>query len=82
MNAISPGVTRTEMTTEAFREGVASEERYVRRTPLGRLAEPEEMASVVAFLLSDRASGITGVNVRVDGGWVAWANPQGEGFPP
>ena len=82
VNAISPGVTRTEMTTEAFREGVASEERYVRRTPLGRLAEPGEMASVVAFLLSDRASGITGVNVRVDGGWVAWANPNGEGFPP
>ncbi len=82
VNAISPGVTRTEMTTEAFREGVASEERYIRRTPLGRLAEPAEMASVVAFLLSDRASGITGVNVRVDGGWVAWANPDGEGFPP
>jgi NAD(P)-dependent dehydrogenase (short-subunit alcohol dehydrogenase family) len=82
VNAISPGVTRTEMTTDAFREGVASEERYVSRTPLGRLAAPEEMASVVAFLLSDRASGITGVNVRVDGGWVAWANPRGEGFPP
>jgi 3-oxoacyl-[acyl-carrier protein] reductase len=81
VNAISPGVTRTEMTQHAFREGVASEGRYVGRTPLGRLAAPEEMASVVAFLLSDRASGITGVNVRVDGGWVAWANPHGEGFP-
>jgi NAD(P)-dependent dehydrogenase (short-subunit alcohol dehydrogenase family) len=45
------------------------------------LARPDEIASVIAFLASDRASGITGVNVRIDGGWVAWANPTGMGFP-
>jgi NAD(P)-dependent dehydrogenase (short-subunit alcohol dehydrogenase family) len=81
VNAISPGVTRTEMMIDAIDKGVASETRYVRRTPFGRLARPEEQAAVIAFLISDRASGITGVNVRVDGGWVAWANPTGEGYP-
>jgi NAD(P)-dependent dehydrogenase (short-subunit alcohol dehydrogenase family) len=81
VNAVSPGVTRTEMVTEAIDEGVASEARYVRRIPFGRMARPEEIASVIAFLVSDRASAITGVNIRVDGGWVAWANPDGVGFP-
>jgi NAD(P)-dependent dehydrogenase (short-subunit alcohol dehydrogenase family) len=81
VNAISPGVTRTEMMVDAVRQGVASEERYVNRIPFGRLAEPSEQASAIAFLLSDRASAVTGVNLRVDGGWVAWANPAGEGFP-
>ena len=40
----------------------------LRRTPLGRLAEPREIASVVAFLLSDHASFITGQTIYVDGG--------------
>jgi NAD(P)-dependent dehydrogenase (short-subunit alcohol dehydrogenase family) len=41
------------------------------RTPLGRLAEPEEVARVVAFLASGEASYVTGSSVLVDGGWVA-----------
>jgi NAD(P)-dependent dehydrogenase (short-subunit alcohol dehydrogenase family) len=41
------------------------------RTPLGRLARPEEVARVVAFLVSDGASYMTGSSVLVDGGWVA-----------
>jgi NAD(P)-dependent dehydrogenase (short-subunit alcohol dehydrogenase family) len=81
VNAVSPGVVRTEMMTDAIEQGVASEARYVGRIPLGRMARPDEIAAVIAFLASDRASGITGVNVRVDGGWVAWANPTGMGFP-
>jgi NAD(P)-dependent dehydrogenase (short-subunit alcohol dehydrogenase family) len=81
VNAVSPGVVRTEMMTDAIEQGVASEARYVGRIPMGRLARPDEIASVIAFLVSDRSSGITGVNVRIDGGWVAWANPAGMGFP-
>jgi NAD(P)-dependent dehydrogenase (short-subunit alcohol dehydrogenase family) len=41
------------------------------RTPLGRLAEPEEVARVVAFLASEDAAYVTGSSVLVDGGWLA-----------
>jgi NAD(P)-dependent dehydrogenase (short-subunit alcohol dehydrogenase family) len=40
----------------------------LRRTPLGRLAEPTEVAAVIGFLLSDHASFITGQTIYVDGG--------------
>ncbi len=42
------------------------------RTPLGRIADSEEVARTALFLVSDRASAITGTEVRVDGGWMAW----------
>lgn len=81
VNAVSPGVVRTEMMNVAIREGLASAERYAQRTPIGRVAEVDEIAEAVAFLASDRASYITGVNLRVDGGWVPWGNLRARGFP-
>ena len=81
LNCVSPGVTRTDMMTEAVREGVSSLEQYDRRTPIGRIAEVDEIADVVLFLASDRASYITGQNLRADGGWVAWGNLDATGFP-
>jgi len=81
VNAVSPGVVRTEMMQEAVREGVASAEQYARRTPLGRIAETSEIADAVVFLASDRASYVTGVNLRVDGGWVPWGNLRARGYP-
>jgi NAD(P)-dependent dehydrogenase (short-subunit alcohol dehydrogenase family) len=81
VNCVSPGSTRTEMAEEAVRAGVARLETYADRTPLGRLAEVAEIARAVLFLASDRSSFVTGVNLRVDGGWVAWGNPSGQGFP-
>ena len=81
INAVSPGVVRTEMMNVAIREGVASVEQYAQRTPMGRVAEVDEIADAVVFLASDRASYITGMNLRVDGGWVPWGNLRARGFP-
>jgi NAD(P)-dependent dehydrogenase (short-subunit alcohol dehydrogenase family) len=82
LNCISPGVTRTEMMDVAIKQGIASVDKYANRTPLGRIAEVREMADAVCFLVSDRAKHITGVNLRVDGGWVPWAAMFGAlGYP-
>ena len=73
VNAIAPAVTRTKMTQEILdrAEGELRLDDYTDRTPLGRIAETEEQADVVAFLASRRASYITGQIVAVDGGWLA-----------
>jgi NAD(P)-dependent dehydrogenase (short-subunit alcohol dehydrogenase family) len=81
VNSISPGVTRTQMTDRVLRDGSLDLSLYERRTPMGRIAEVREMADAVLFLASDRASFVTGTNLRVDGGWVPWGNPVGPGFP-
>jgi NAD(P)-dependent dehydrogenase (short-subunit alcohol dehydrogenase family) len=67
VNAIAPGGTLTEMirTWEADSPGLL--ERFT-HTPLGRMAEPDEIAQAAAWLLSDRASFVTGTVLRVDGG--------------
>ncbi len=72
VNAVAPGVTRTEMVERAIASGVVSEERYERRTPMSRLAEPSEIADAVVYLASARASFVTGTTLVVDGGWSAY----------
>ena len=72
--SVAPGVTRTQLFQQVVQSGAASEEKFNRRTPMNRVGEVEEIASVVQFLVSDRASYITATTVTVDGGWVAWGN--------
>lgn len=54
------------------RGGAFTKEDIERRTPMGRFAEPEEVAAVAVFLASDAASYVTGTHITVDGGWVAY----------
>lgn len=73
VNAVGPGYVNTELQQWAIQQGIADLESRTRTTPLGRLAEPDEIAQVVAFLASEQASYITGQTIYVDGGWLAAA---------
>jgi NAD(P)-dependent dehydrogenase (short-subunit alcohol dehydrogenase family) len=55
-----------------MRRGDFDERDIERRTPLGRLATPQEVARIVAFLASDAAAYMTATHVLVDGGWVGY----------
>lgn len=67
VNCVCPGTVETEATVRLPEGWVGSVED---RTPLGRLGRPEEIASVVGFLVSDQASFMTGETVVVSGGYV------------
>lgn len=78
VNCVAPGYTRTERVIElnaanAARERTtarAIEDRLVASIPMKRLGEPHELASLIAFLASDRAAYITGTTLQVDGGYI------------
>jgi 3-oxoacyl-[acyl-carrier protein] reductase len=65
VNAVAPGLMYTEMLAPYVD---AAPEKFNSRLPIGRLGRPEEVADVVAFLASDRASFMTGATVDVSGG--------------
>lgn len=65
VNAISPGGVWRDQ-PEAFHQ------RYLSRTPLGRMAMEEDLKGAVAYLASDLSAYVTGHNLVVDGGWTAW----------
>ncbi len=66
-NCILPGWVDTEMMRADVYTGPAREE-WIKNCPLHRTADPDEVAAVIEFLLSDNTSLITGVSLPVDGG--------------
>jgi NAD(P)-dependent dehydrogenase (short-subunit alcohol dehydrogenase family) len=72
VNAVGPAHTETEMTTQNIRSGRIQLEALKKRIPLGRLASVKDVANTVSFLVSDRASFITGQSLYVDGGYLAY----------
>jgi glucose 1-dehydrogenase len=68
VNGVAPGTIATELARQAVLTSPEAEQRILSRTPMKRLGEPAEVADVVAYLLSDAASYVTGETVLVDGG--------------
>ena len=78
VNNILPGYTRTERLDELIeflseKDGIPADEvrgRWEAEIPMRRLGHPKEFAALAAFLVSERASYITGSSIAVDGGWI------------
>jgi NAD(P)-dependent dehydrogenase (short-subunit alcohol dehydrogenase family) len=68
VNAVCPGAVDTPMVAAAAPEGSDLRARLGNIHPIGRIGQPEEIAAMVEFLLSDKASFVTGETIRVDGG--------------
>jgi meso-butanediol dehydrogenase/(S,S)-butanediol dehydrogenase/diacetyl reductase len=67
VNAVNPSLTMTEMTA-GMKDNAALMATFADRIPMGRAAEPDEVADVILFLASEEARFVTGVNLPVDGG--------------
>ncbi|MFX1674786.1 SDR family NAD(P)-dependent oxidoreductase [Paraburkholderia sp. A2WS-5] len=74
VNAVAPAIIRTPPLKEMTSSGRLDLVALQRRTPMGRLGHPHEVAQAVAFLASDWASYVTGVTLPVDGGWIAYGS--------
>lgn len=71
VNAIGPGTILTELAKKAVLGNREAERKILSRTPMGRMGEPSEVASVAVFLASDEASYLTGQTIYPDGGRLA-----------
>lgn len=74
VNAISPGYVATPPLQAAMDKGLRDRKLLEDSAALGRMVEPTEIGLGVAFLLSDDAAAITGINLPVDAGWLAGAH--------
>ncbi|MEQ8698451.1 MAG: SDR family oxidoreductase, partial [Bauldia litoralis] len=70
VNAIAPTFVRTKL-TENLREDREMVQKIENRTPMGRFAEPEEIAGGILYLCSRASSMVTGHVLAIDGGWLA-----------
>jgi len=71
VNAVAPGYVSTDLVQKLVHAGQIDLAAIERRTPMGRLARPDEIAQAIAFLAYDAASYITGTVLSADGGWIA-----------
>ena len=74
VNAVSPGYTSTPALLAAIQSGQRDASLLREAAALGRMVEPEEVGRAVAFLLSDDAGAITGIDLPVDAGWLCAAH--------
>ncbi len=68
VNAVAPGPTETELFRQTHPVGSEAEHKVLSTIPMDRLGQPDEIAAAIEFLLSDKASFITGQTLYVDGG--------------
>src|SRR3954452_24568637 len=71
VNAVCPGLVNTPLIADMISENPEMHERLVASHPLGRIAEPEEVADAIVWLATGRSSYVTGVALPVDGGYLA-----------
>jgi NAD(P)-dependent dehydrogenase (short-subunit alcohol dehydrogenase family) len=71
VNAVSPGFTRTAALEAGIASGALNKDRLARNTAMNRLVEPIEVAHAIAWLLGPMSSGVTGINLPVDAGFIA-----------
>ena len=72
VNAVAPSSIETPLTAFGMKEHPEMLKTWLEMTPMGRVGQPEEIASVVQFLASDAASFMTGSIVLADGGYCSW----------
>lgn len=86
VNAVAPGMTETEMLKDAISQGLIDVDAYMAHIPLGRFAQPEDIADAVLYLASEQSRYVTGQVIAPDGGWTAFSwiswsgNPEAPGI--
>lgn len=71
VNAVCPGIIKTPMIDRATANKKEAEQEFMAMEPVGRFGLPEEIANAVLWLCSDEASFVTGIEIPVDGGFIA-----------
>ena len=82
VNAVSPGFTRTVALEAGIASGALDAHHLTRVTAMNRLVEPHEVAQAIAWLLSPMASGVNGITLPVDAGYIVGTTWEGYGGLP
>lgn len=72
VNAIAPGYCRTKPNEDFFNSNRELYEKVIEMTPLKRICDPEELAGLVIYLISDSSNFMTGSVITIDGGYSIW----------